>query len=286
VVRILSFGAYVKSVNLMLCTVMSFRGLRFIYKMGLRGNWLYRQATEVFSVRFRAVATDYDGTLAHEGRVDPSLVRLLQSVRASRRKLLLVTGRHIPDLRSVFPYTSIFDLVVGENGALLHDPATGEEKLLSEPVPRTLVAELRRRRVVPLSLGRGIVATWRSQEASVLDAISNLGLDLQVIPNKGSIMVLPAGVDKGSGLKAALRKVGVSADKVVGLGDAENDIAFLRLCGCSVALANALESVKESADIVTEGEEGRGAAEILQALLDDDLAGYESSLAHSRVQSR
>jgi hydroxymethylpyrimidine pyrophosphatase-like HAD family hydrolase len=73
---------------------------------------------------------------------------------------------------------------------------------------------------------------------------------------------------------------------VVGLGDAENDIAFLRLCGRSVAVANALDSVKESADIVTHGEEGRGAAEILQALLAEDLAGYGSSLAHSRLQSR
>ena len=96
-------------------------------------------------MRFRAVATDYDGTLAHEGRVEPSLVRLLQSVRASGRKLILVTGRHMPELRSVFPYSSVFDLVVGENGALLHDPATGKEELLSEPVSRKLVAELQRR---------------------------------------------------------------------------------------------------------------------------------------------
>lgn len=225
-------------------------------------------------MRFRAVATDYDGTIARDGWVEPSVVRLLAAVRASGRRLIMVTGRHLPDLRSVFPRLPVFDLVVAENGALLYDPATGEEELLSAPTPSGFVRELQNRGVAPLSPGRGIVATSRAQEGVVLDVIRDLGLDLQVIPNKDSAMILPAGTNKGTGLKVALRKLGLSANNVVGMGDAENDHDFLRLCGCSVALANALDSVKERVDIVTQGEDGEGASEILQALLADDLAGY------------
>ena len=224
-------------------------------------------------MRFRAVATDYDGTIAHEGSVDPSLVSLLKEVRASGRKLLLVTGRELPDLRSVFPRFKVFDLIVAENGALLYNPSTNEQDLLSDPIPAGFVRELRKRRVSPLGLGHGIVATWRSFEDAVVETIADLGLDLQAIPNKASIMILPAGVNKGTGLKFALGKLKLAANSVVGLGDAENDHDFLELCGCSVAVANALDSVKRRVDIVTQGEEGCGAAEILEALIADDLAG-------------
>lgn len=225
-------------------------------------------------MRFRAVATDYDGTIAHEGRVEPSLVGLLKAVRTSGRKLLLVTGRELPSLKDVFPRFAVFDLIVAENGALLYNPATNEKESLSDPIPATFIRELRQRRVAPLSLGHGIVATWRSFEDVVVETISDLGLDLQAIPNKDSIMVLPAGINKRTGLKAALSKLKLPASTVVGLGDAENDEDFLRFCGLSVAVANALKSVKRRADVVTQGEEGRGAAEILEALLADGLEEY------------
>jgi hydroxymethylpyrimidine pyrophosphatase-like HAD family hydrolase len=113
----------------------------------------------------------------------------------------------------------------------------------------------------------------------VLAAIKDRGFDLEAILNKDSLMVLPSGTNKGTGLEAALRQLGLSARNVVGLGDAENDEAFLRLCGCSVAVANALDCVKERVDLVTEGDNGRGVSEILQALLADGLAGYAQGAA-------
>ena len=61
----------------------------------------------------------------------------------------------------------------------------------------------------------------------MLDTIRDLGLELQVIFNKGAVMVLPAGVNKASGLAAALADLGLSPHNVVGVGDAENDHAFL-----------------------------------------------------------
>jgi hydroxymethylpyrimidine pyrophosphatase-like HAD family hydrolase len=54
---------------------------------------------------------------------------------------------------------------------------------------------------------------------------------------------------------------------VVGLGDAENDYAFLSLCGFSVAVGNAIPSLKERVHLVTSGEDGAGVVEVLQKLL-------------------
>jgi len=50
-------------------------------------------------------------------------------------------------------------------------------------------------------------------------------------------MVLPAGINKASGLPAALARLRLSPLNVVGIGDAENDTAFLQACGCAVAVA-------------------------------------------------
>jgi HAD superfamily hydrolase (TIGR01484 family) len=80
------------------------------------------------------LATDYDGTLAHDGMVDDPTSDALVAFRRSGRKLLLVTGRELPDLLRVFPRIDLFDRVVVENGALLYEPATKKETALG-PAP-------------------------------------------------------------------------------------------------------------------------------------------------------
>src|SRR5205085_2848559 len=191
-------------------------------------------------MRYLALATDYDGTLAHHGTVSDDTWAAVQRLRDSGRKVLLVTGRELEDLQRVCPRLDLFDLVVAENGALLYRPATRELRPLAEPPPEELLQELRRRGVGPVSVGHAIVATWEPHQAAVLGVIHDLGLELHVIFNKGAVMVLPTGVNKASGLGAALAELCLSPHNVVGVGDAENDHAFLALCECAVAVANAL----------------------------------------------
>jgi hydroxymethylpyrimidine pyrophosphatase-like HAD family hydrolase len=223
-------------------------------------------------MRFLALATDYDGTLAHHGRVDDETRAAVERLRTSGRRALLVTGREVPDLRATCPCLDLFDWVVAENGALLYRPVTGAEKPLAAPPPPKLLEALRDRGVQPLSVGRVIVATWEPHEKAVLETIRDLGLELQVIFNKGAVMVLPSGVNKATGLAAALTDLGLSADRVVGVGDAENDHAFLSLCEIAVAVANALPSVKEQVDWVTPGDHGAGVRQLIDELLTGDLA--------------
>ncbi len=217
-----------------------------------------------------ALATDYDGTLATHGKVDEQTLSALTRFLLSGRKLLLVTGREIPDLKQVFPHLTLFTRVIAENGALLYDPATGEETLLCEPVPRSFVSTLRELEV-PFSIGRVLVATVEPHQDAVRKVIAESGLDLRISLNKGAVMVLPAAVNKATGLQHALAELGLDARSVVGIGDAENDCDFLNLCGCSAAVANALPSVKSSVHVVTVGTHGAGVAEILDRMLADNL---------------
>ncbi|HEY3355986.1 MAG TPA: HAD hydrolase family protein, partial [Polyangia bacterium] len=161
-------------------------------------------------MRFLALACDYDGTLADEGRLAAPTRAALAAVRASGRKLLVVTGRERPDLERVAAGLDLFDLVVAENGAVLYWPGTGAERLLAPAPPPAFVAALRRAGVTPLGVGRCIVATVHPHEHTVREIIRQLGLELAVVFNKGAVMVLPAGVDKATGLAAALAELGLS----------------------------------------------------------------------------
>src|SRR4051812_17675525 len=111
-------------------------------------------------MRYHALATDYDGTLAHDGHVDRPTLAALEKLLATGRKLVLVTGRELDELLGIFPEIPLFEQVVAENGALLYPPASREEKRLGEPPPPEFVARLRERGVGPISVGRVIVATW------------------------------------------------------------------------------------------------------------------------------
>ncbi|KRB32633.1 HAD-IIB family hydrolase [Mesorhizobium sp. Root172] len=219
---------------------------------------------------FIALATDYDGTLAHDGIVSRKTLAALERFKKSGRKLVLVTGRELPDLKRVFPEIGLFDKVVAENGALIYTPASEEERVISPSPDPKFVARLKKQGVKPLSVGRSIVATWEPHQATVLEIIKKMGLELEIIFNKGAVMILPSGINKATGLAAALQDLRLSPHNVVGIGDAENDHAFLKACGCSVAVDNAIAAVKTTANLVTRGARGKGVEELVDRLIKRD----------------
>jgi len=223
-------------------------------------------------MRFRALAFDYDGTLAHDGVVAQSTVDALRRAKDAKRALLLVTGRELPDLERVFPHLDLFDRVVAENGGLLYRPADREQEALGSPPPEDLVERLRAADVRPLGVGAVILATREPHDTTVQEAVRDLGLEYQLIYNKGAVMALPPGINKASGLRKALDELGLSGHEAVAVGDAENDHAFLDVSECGVAVANAVDSLKERCDVVTAGARGAGVEEIIDRVIDDDLA--------------
>ena len=204
------------------------------------------------------MAADYDGTLATDGVVDENTIEALHRLRESGRRLILVTGRIIEQLVQRVSADSAVRHGRGRQRGVLYDPQTR---------PKTSRWPSRRRANSSTSwpaaacrgieMGDVIVATWEPHETTVLQTIHDLGLELQIIFNKGAVMILPTGVNKATGLRAALTKLGISRHNTVGIGDAENDEAFLKMCEASAAVDNALEVVKKQVDIVTGGAAAR-----------------------------
>jgi HAD superfamily hydrolase (TIGR01484 family) len=234
-------------------------------------------------MRYHALACDYDGTVAQEGVIAEKTLAALQSLLATGRKLILVTGRRLDELQTVLPEIETFQRVVAENGALLYDPSTREEKAMAPPPPENIVQALRARNVQPLAIGRAIVATCRPQENTVLEVIRDVGLELQVIFNREAVMVLPTGVNKASGLAAAAESLGMSMHELVGIGDAENDYSFLRSCECSAAVADAVEELKSHVDWVTRRPNGSGVVEVIEELIANDLEPRERGWTRQRL---
>jgi len=213
-----------------------------------------------------ALATDFDGTLAHHETVSAETIAALQRLKTSGFKLILITGRELNELMGIFPELSLFDLAVMENGAMLYEPSSRGIKLLGEPPPGDFIGRLHDSGI-PLQVGRVIVATWEQHTAEVVDAVRNSALPLQIIYNKDAVMILPKGINKASGLHVAVTELGLTPLQVVGVGDAENDEPFLKICGFSVAVANALPTVKDQVDLVTTAGHGDGVSELIHHLL-------------------
>ena len=234
-------------------------------------------------MRFAAVAIDYDGTLAQDGLVDSSTVAALEQVVASGRKFILVTGRMLRELLPLFPQAALCARIVAENGAVLYRPATRDQRLLADPASAVLIDTLKRKGVTPLDVGDSIIATVRPHEVPIMEAIRDLGLEHHVIFNRESVMVLPPGVNKATGLAAALDELQLSPHEVVGIGDSENDHALFQASELAVAVASAVPTLRDAADWVTARSNGAGTSEALLALAADDMAGHAKRLTRHRI---
>lgn len=212
---------------------------------------------------FRAVAFDLDGTLAVSDRVPDDVLGAVDDARASRA-MVLVTGRTLVELERAFPgLVEHFDSVVTENGAVLTcDGRHRETRLLHEAVDSAVDGALAARGVGS-TRGQVLLAIDGRDAATAVEVIADLGLDHQVVRNRGAAMILPAGVTKGSGLEASLGALGLSAHNAAAVGDAENDLILLRTAEIGVAVADAVPSLAARADLVLSRPNGTGVIELL-----------------------
>ena len=211
--------------------------------------------------RFAALAFDYDGTLTQSDRLSTTVLSHLRAQREDGTRLVLVTGRILAELRHAAPgVEEEFDAVVAENGAVLVDQDGVRD--LATPIDPELARALTHRDV-SVRAGRVVLAGRGRDAATALEEIGRLGLDCQLVRNRSELMILPSGISKGTGLMEALAELGVSRHSTLAVGDAENDLPLLAVAEVGVAVANAVDSLKRTADVVLEGADGDGVVELL-----------------------
>ena len=210
---------------------------------------------------FRVVAVDFDGTLTSGDQLSAEAVDAIDQVRRDGLVVVLVTGRIAVELTAEFPQIADHvDALVLENGAVT--VIDGRTYALSAPVDSALDAALAARGV-PYRRGEVLLAVDGEHAETVVEVIGELGLDCQIVRNRAALMVLPAGVTKGTGLGAVLTEMNLSPHNTVAVGDAENDLSLFGMAEIGVAVANAVPSVQRRADLVLEERDGAGVAELL-----------------------
>jgi hydroxymethylpyrimidine pyrophosphatase-like HAD family hydrolase len=210
---------------------------------------------------FEVLALDLDGTIKRKGEaVEENVIAELQRLRSRGVGLVLDTGRCWKEVAEILPVT-LFDAVVFENGALLE--AGGVRSVL------TTDSWMQRRKLLVKEFGEGceevIVSLPREMDRMVRPFAEKVGGNVDY--NRDRVMILPPGVDKGKGLEAALARLGWKGRSTASIGDGENDAAMLRATQLRIAVRNAVDSLKQLANLVTEEEDGEGFVTAMRRLI-------------------
>ena len=172
------------------------------------GRWYDHTSVMNRAGRFRALAVDYDDTLASNGGRRPPCspgTAAAQGFRSASPPHHRPSAGRAASRRSGSAH--LRSCRRRKRRALLYRPKPVMKCRSARRPGQPFIDLLRRKQVTPLSIGRVIVATRTPQEVRVLKAIKELGLELEIIFNKGAVMVLPSGVNKASGLRSALHEL-------------------------------------------------------------------------------
>ncbi|MFZ6029356.1 MAG: DUF5752 family protein [Chloroflexota bacterium] len=221
------------------------------------------------------LASDLDGTLAEDGRVAPETWQILRRAKASGMSIFLVTGRTLETFITDGPFAELCEAIVAENGAIVYFPRRDS---VAFPFGRITPTVLQRIDAlnIPMERGMAIVATVVPHDSAILETLRNVGGGATVEYNKGSVMVLPLGATKGTGLQYALRELGFSPHNVLACGDAENDCSLFEMAEYAAAVGNAPPSIKALSDTVLPQANGKGVRALLEDLLEGRCQGFRS----------
>lgn len=218
-------------------------------------------------MKFCVLALDYDGTIAENGKPHLAVMQAIQEARASGIVVVLVTGRILSDLKKVAGDLNIFDAVVAENGAVLAF-SNGRTRALGRPPPSSLLDELCRHKV-EFSVGDCVLEADASSAPRILGTVQKLQLPLVLVFNRSRVMLLPQGISKATGLRAALDNLRLSLHNCIAIGDAENDFQLLEAAEIGVAVAWGSKSLFEIADEVVPGKGPVAVADYIRGVIEN-----------------
>ncbi|QDT39008.1 HAD family hydrolase [Stratiformator vulcanicus] len=232
-------------------------------------------------MRLRVIATDYDGTIAIDGVLNPSVREAIGNARKSGVLVVIVTGRILSELRDVAGCLDFVDGVVAENGAVVAFP-NGHVTVLGAGPPLALITKLTERGI-DFKVGRCVVEMDAEFADVAISLIREMQLPLAITFNRGRMMLLPPSISKSGGLRQLLDTLNVSVHNAIGIGDAENDHELLSCCDHGVAVSWGSARLKESADFVLEGDGVEAVADYIAGVSTEIRLPRAASIHHKVV---
>ncbi len=96
-------------------------------------------------------------------------------------------------------------------------------------------------------------------------AVREVGMPVHAVQSEPHYLeILPAGVSKGTALRAVLAALGVPAEEVIAVGDNWNDLEMIEAAGLGVAMGHAPAGVRARADHVCGTSEEEGFRQVIE----------------------
>lgn len=214
----------------------------------------------------KILVADLDGTLTRGGedRLKPEVKKALTSLRDRGWILILATGRDRKYLMRREDLRGLFDAWVAEAGLTIYLPETGDYRCLADDSWRLRVKKLK---VLPFVEEKENTIAFKSEYIDTVKAeLVRLSIEAVLRDNKGTIILLPPGIDKAIGVREALRLLEVEGF-IAAVGDSEVDLELLELADFRAVVADADPLLKEVAEYVASREDGDGFVEVARSLL-------------------
>ncbi len=221
----------------------------------------------------KTFAVDIDGTITENGggRIHLEALGALRHLTNLGHKVIFVTGRSSIEgfLLSVFGGTT--KISVGENGGCItmgnHEHILlGNIKKCKEAFEllQNKIDNVNQKMVFPRMTEVVLERTFNLDEARKIILKENL--DVSISDSQYAFHINSQGIDKGTGFNEIMKRLSISSDDVIAIGDSATDIPLFKLAKTSIALGNSFEDVKKQATMTVSGKSGSGVIEALDKL--------------------
>ncbi len=221
----------------------------------------------------KTFAVDIDGTITENGggRIHLDALEALRRLTNMGHDVIFVTGRSSIEgyLLSVFGGTT--KIAVGENGGCITTDSDehillgnlGECKKAFEIIKNN-IDNVQEKHVFPRMTEVVLERTFDLELARKLLQEKNISVELS--DSQYAYHINSSGIDKGAGFTKIMKKLSISANDVIAIGDSATDIPLFKVAKISIALGNASEHVKSEATVVVKAHAGDGVLEALDKL--------------------
>lgn len=219
----------------------------------------------------KLLSIDIDGTLTDiERRLDLRAAEVVRLLTDCGVCTVLASGNILCFTRSTAILIGTSGPVIAENGGVVqmgHDREI--EVLSSSKEPMRALKALNERepgfRRFPEERYTEVAVDERNVSEKTVRKLED-DFDVEVVYTGFAYHIKSPKVDKGTGLRRVMERLGFTAEEVIAIGDSENDIGMIEAAGTGIAVNNAHPALKEEAQLVVGGGFGAGLLEAIREL--------------------
>ena len=244
-------------------------------------------------MEIKLIASDMDDTLLNKDcQISPRNEAAIRKALDAGKIFLIATGRMYVSVR---PYAQKLGLdvpLVTYNGALVKGSLSGkvyyEHKMKLSTANEVLAYCRENGYYLQLYVGDSILIKQENDCSRMYTKISGIQTTaigealyhtdeapykiLVMTKSEDFLELMEPGVNKWEAVKSVAASYGVQPQEIMCIGDSNNDVKMIANAGIGVAVANAKDSVKQNAKIITASNNDDGVALVIESILTPQVA--------------